>query len=52
MHKDAYLSSKRSERDLEDKLKELEQKFEKIKLGYENEIMALKVSLKKNNIIR
>jgi hypothetical protein len=43
VHKEAYKSAKRSERDLEDKLKELKQEFDKVKLSHENEIMALKV---------
>jgi len=43
VHRDAYMSAKRSERDLEDKLKELKQELDKVKLSYENKIMALKV---------
>jgi hypothetical protein len=43
VHRDAYMSAKRSERDLQDKLKELKQELDKVKLSYENEIMALKV---------
>ncbi|KIM81182.1 hypothetical protein PILCRDRAFT_821628 [Piloderma croceum F 1598] len=37
------MSVKRSERDLEDKLKALQQEFDNVKLSHENEIMALKV---------
>ena len=43
MHKEAYLSAKRSENDLEDKLKALQQKFDNNEVSHKNEIMALKV---------